>query len=287
MHLWIRGTSHETDSRRSPARRPPAALLGGLSLAARADGPGSGDPAVVPTPWHAGGFPSRDPKLDALPGFRNPPPGYGEVPYWWWTGDSLDMERLTWQLDQLHQKGISGMQVNYAHEDSDGWPTYAAEPPIFSDPWWRIWGRIADECRKRGMGIGLSTYTLDWTGADNLFRQLFYSKPLLNALKLQPLPRQRLKAGQSARAGVPSELIAARVYRVDGNRLQSGGVDLIPLVRDGGRVPIPNSETLPRDYLDNQEMKDEKQVVSRLVYGLGCCGVLGRHWAGCRCACAR
>ena len=68
------------------------------------------------------------------------------------------------------------MQVNYAHEDSPGWPTYAAEPPIFSDAWWRIWGRIADECRKRGMGIGLSTYTLDWPGGDNLFRQLFYSQ---------------------------------------------------------------------------------------------------------------
>ena len=67
-------------------------------------------------------------------GFQNPPPGYGEVPFWWWTGDPLDVERLTWQLEQLHQKGISGVQVNYAHEDSPGWPTYAAEPPIFSEP---------------------------------------------------------------------------------------------------------------------------------------------------------
>jgi len=113
------------------------ALLGGLSLAARTDGPGSGDPAVAPTPWHAGVSPSRDPKLDAMPGFRNPPPGYGEAPYWWWTGDSLDAERLTWQFDQLCQKGINGMQVNYAHEDSDGWNapngvTIAALPPLLA-----------------------------------------------------------------------------------------------------------------------------------------------------------
>ena len=45
------------------------------------------------------------------------------------------------------------------------------------------------------MGIGMSTYTLDWPGAENLFQQLFYSKSELNALQLTPMPRQRLQAG--------------------------------------------------------------------------------------------
>jgi len=205
----------------------------GLAAAARAGDLDLADPAPVAPPEHASGYPRRDANLDALPGFRNPPPGYGEVPFWWWTGDPLEEERLIWQLDQLHHKGISGVQVNYAHEDSSGWPTYAAQPPIFSDPWWRIWGRIADECRKRGMGIGLSTYTLDWPGGDNLFRRLFYSKPALNALALEPLARQRLKAGQSTTVAAPAGLIAARAYRVEGGRLRAGGVDLMPQVRDG------------------------------------------------------
>ena len=205
----------------------------GIVVAAPAVGPDLNGPTDIAAPANALGYPRRDANLDALPGFKNPPPGYGEVPYWWWTGDPLDVDRLIWQLDQLHQKGISGVQVNYAHEDSPGWPTYAAQPPIFSDAWWRIWGRVADECRKRGMGIGLSTYTLDWTGADNLFRKLFYSKPELNALKLNPLPRQRLNAGQSVTVAVPADLIAARAYRVDGGQLQRGGTDLMPNVRDG------------------------------------------------------
>ncbi|NUQ65268.1 MAG: hypothetical protein HUU20_22605 [Pirellulales bacterium] len=193
-----------------------------------------GDPAhTPPPPAHAIGFPSRDANLDALPGFQDPPPGYGQVPFWWWTGDPLDEERLTWQLEELHKKGISGVQVNYAHEDSPGWPTYAAEPPIFSDAWWRIWGRIADECRRRGMGIGLSTYTLDWPQGNNLFRQLFYSKPELNALALQPPSCQRLKGGQTASVAAPTNLIAARAYRVEGGLLQRGGVDVTPFARDG------------------------------------------------------
>jgi len=155
------------------------------------------------------------------------------VPFWWWTGDPLDPERLTWQLEQLHQKGISGVQVNYAHEDTPGWPTYPADPPIFSESWWRIWGRVADECRKRGMGIGLSTYTLDWTGAPNLFRQLFYSKPELHALRLLPPTRQRLKSGQTATIIVPENFIGARAYRVRDNVLQPGGVDLMPFLSNG------------------------------------------------------
>lgn len=206
--------------------------------------------SVLPTAAHANeapprgyGCPSRDANLDALPGFQNPPPGYGEVPFWWWTGDPLDVDRLIWQLDQLHHKGVSGVQVNYAHKDSPGWPTYAAEPPLFSDAWWRIWGRVADECRRRGMGIGLSTYTLDWTGAPNLFRRLFYSKPELNALGLAPPLRQRLKAGQSVTLAATENLIGARAYRVEGGRLQPGGVDLTPLAREGGiRWTAPDGE---------------------------------------------
>ena len=32
------------------------------------------------------GFPDRSPNLDVLPGFRHPPKGYGEVPFYWWIG---------------------------------------------------------------------------------------------------------------------------------------------------------------------------------------------------------
>jgi len=133
----------------------------------------------------APGYPSRAPDLDVLPGFRNPPPGYGQVPFWWWTGDDLDAERLLWQLRELHEKGISGVQVNYSHTDDPGWPTDPKDPPIFSDAWWKVYGRVSEECAKLGMGIGLSTYTIDWpNGATNLFYELFYSNPEWNAIEL-------------------------------------------------------------------------------------------------------
>jgi hypothetical protein len=109
--------------------------------------------------------------------FLNPPPGYGEVPFWWWTGDPLDKERLLWQIEELHEKGITGMQVNYAHEDTPGWPTYPMEPEIFSEKWWEFWKFVAAECGKRNMGIGLSGYTIDWPKGDNLFNKIIYNDP--------------------------------------------------------------------------------------------------------------
>ena len=131
------------------------------------------------------GLPSRAADLDVLPGFKNPPPGYGEVPFWWWTGDNLDVDRMIGQIKELHKKGISGVQVNYSHFDSPGFPTEQGEPAIFSEEWWKVYSRISAECARLNMGIGLSTYTQDWPdGATNLFFKLFYHRPELNAIQL-------------------------------------------------------------------------------------------------------
>ena len=40
------------------------------------------------------GYPDRNSSFDVLPGFINPPKGYGEVPFFWWQGDTLTHERL-------------------------------------------------------------------------------------------------------------------------------------------------------------------------------------------------
>lgn len=61
---------------------------------------------------------------------------YGIVPFYWWLGDKLTKERLSWQLDQLEGHHISGLQVNYAHSDQGGpsWGlTCESDPPLFSE----------------------------------------------------------------------------------------------------------------------------------------------------------
>jgi hypothetical protein len=180
------------------------------------------------------GLPSRDPNLDVLPGFKTPPPGYGEIPYWWWTGDTLNADRLISQLDALHAKGISGVQVNYSHHDTPGWMTDQDAPTIFSEAWWTVYEKVAQACAERNMGIGLSTYTLDWPrGATNLFYQLFYSKSELNAIELQKEGPWRVKSGERLARPLAADVFAVRAYRIRDGHLELGGADLMPQVKDG------------------------------------------------------
>ena len=75
-----------------------------LALASPAD-LSNGENRINNTQAGGSGIPSRAPDLDVLPGFRNPPPGYGQLPFWWWTGDKLDTDRMIGQLRELHKKG--------------------------------------------------------------------------------------------------------------------------------------------------------------------------------------
>lgn len=189
------------------------------------------------TVWGEGpvaGWPSRADDLDVLPGFQNPPPGYGEVPFWWWSGEALDVDRLLWQLHELHAKGVSGVQVNYSHTDTPGWPTDVSEPAIFSDAWWGIYSQVSEECGKLGMGIGLSTYTLDWPwGGENLFGELFYSKPELNAREIHVVARRQVPEGETMKHDVSERAIAIRAYPYTEGKLQHGGIDLSAAIVDG------------------------------------------------------
>ena len=180
------------------------------------------------------GYPSRVPDIDVLPGFKNPPPGYGEVPFWWWSGENLDVDRLLWQVRQLHKKGISGVQVNYSHYDSPGWLTDMKNPQIFTDEWWKVYSRVSQECGKLDMGIGLSTYTIDWPkGAKNLFYHLFYSKPQFNAIELKVDKKCRIPGGQIGSITCSANQFSVRAYRIKDGKLQRGGIDLTVMAKDG------------------------------------------------------
>ena len=105
---------------------------------------------------------------DFLEAFLNPPRECGEVPFYWWTGDRLDKERIRSQLTALAEKGIAGVQVNYAHMKEGGEDdapfggfgrSIPGKPVQFSDEWWEFFGYAAEVCEELGMGIGVGDYT--------------------------------------------------------------------------------------------------------------------------------
>ncbi|MDO4583700.1 MAG: glycosyl hydrolase [Planctomycetia bacterium] len=185
------------------------------------------DPTQLSQPQGVG-YPSRDENVDIAQGFVTPPAGYGEVPFWWWTGDPLDKERLKWQLEELHQKGISGVQVNYAHKDKENWATFPNSPEIFSDAWWDFYTFVSAEANQRGMGIGLSTYTLDWPGAKNLFQEHVYNAPEFYAKSLHAHPIRPIKKGETVTVPPEEKEIAIAAFPTHDGKLNAPGKLLKP-----------------------------------------------------------
>ena len=121
------------------------------------------------------GYPSRSGEIDIRSGFQNPPKGYGNVPFYWWTGDSLKLERLQEQLDILSEASTDGLCVSYNH-------THAAvdtalnaaghgpcgrvqsgSPYVMKDPeWWQIWNDFSARCAEKGIGLGMDDYVVAW-----------------------------------------------------------------------------------------------------------------------------
>lgn len=122
------------------------------------------------------GYPDKNPGLDVLPGFVNPPKGYGNVPFYWWNGDVLDKERLKEQLDILSASATDGFAISYIHtsprvdtlENKNGYGLYGmtepGAPKVFSAAWWDIWNWFSAACGRKGLGVGLDDYTVGWTG---------------------------------------------------------------------------------------------------------------------------
>src|SRR4029079_12796540 len=74
--------------------------------------------------------------------FADPPAEYRPVDCWWWDSGYLTKERLVWQLEEMHAKGVGGTWL---------YPRYganqprSAEPGFWSDGWWEFVRFALDE----------------------------------------------------------------------------------------------------------------------------------------------
>lgn len=65
------------------------------------------------------GYPTEADEKMIAQRFANPPKGYGQVPFFWWEGDSLTKERLAFELDKLKEASIAGFSISYTHTHPD------------------------------------------------------------------------------------------------------------------------------------------------------------------------
>ena len=180
------------------------------------------------------GYPDRSAGLDVLPGFIHPPKGYGDVPFYWWQGDTLTRERLTWQLDQLSNKGISSLQINYSHQDSGGisygWSN-PSKPALFTPEWWKLFKWFAIEAQKRGMSVSLSDYTIG-IGQGFSMDEAIAQNPDLNGSVLKNTINILNGKGDLKLADNLLTLTALKL-REDSSLIVESRKDLFPLVKNG------------------------------------------------------
>lgn len=252
------GSGHGRPTPLAPLAALAAFAVLSSALAGEPDPSDPSDPALAPAPPPgAVGFPSRAPDLDVRPGFVDPPPGYGEVAFWWWLGDPLRRDRLEWQIERLAGKGVMGLQVNYAHSDRGGrsWGlTYPSDPPLFSEEWWDLFGWTLRRAQRRGMAVSLSDYTLGF-GQGWHVDELLRDRPDLCGSTLAHSVRD-VDAGVDLAWPLPATTLSIAAHRLDGGRIVAGSrVDLADHVGAGElrwtppdgpwRVVVVRYETAP------------------------------------------
>lgn len=180
------------------------------------------------------GYPDRSADLDVLPGFINPPKGYGEVPFFWWQGDTITKERLLWQLDQISGKGISSLQINYSHRDYGGLSyglSNPSKPALFTDAWWDLFRWFADEAGKRGMSVSLSDYTIG-IGQGFAMDEALKNNPGLNGSVLRS--KSWVIRGKKT-LEIPENTLSVTSYKIlkDSTLISQSGKDIHSIVANG------------------------------------------------------
>jgi hypothetical protein len=189
--------------------------------------------AFSQTPLPAG-YPDRSASLDVLPGFIHPPKGYGEVPFYWWQGDTLTRERLEWQLNQLQGKGISSLQINYSHLDQGGiaWGlSNPSKPALFTDAWWDLFKWFSAEAQKRGMTVSLSDYTLG-IGQGFSMDEAISENPELNGSVLRKWDKTLFG---NVNLKLPENLLSLTAFRMnaDSSVIPESRKNLLPEIANG------------------------------------------------------
>ena len=183
------------------------------------------------------GYPQRGDNFDVLPGFRQPPKGYGNVPFYWWSGDKLTRERLEAQLDILSESATDGFAISYIHThpqidslfNKNGYGLFGrtepGSPAVFSDDWWNIWTWFSGECAKRDVAAGLDDYTVGWIGNGYYPDEIEERAEFQNyrgKLKIETLT---IKKGQKVSTNLPEDFLTAVFW--------PGAVTLDHLVNNG------------------------------------------------------
>ncbi len=180
------------------------------------------------------GFPSAESAKNLKKNFKNPPKGYGNVPFYWWDGDSLVKERLADQLDILSDAAVDGFSVSYIHSNpaidvelnSKGYGNFGkadpGKPGVFTDGWWDTWNWFAGECADKGIGLGLDDYVVGWEKNGYYVDEILTDPDIGNYKGRLKLEKHKLQPGEKLNLTFEETPVSVTMYPSSENLLKQG-----------------------------------------------------------------
>lgn len=130
------------------------------------------------------------PSTDLLDRFSSPDRTFGPTPLWWWSGDEVTEERISWQLERFNTGGVHNLVIiNLAPRG----PLYAAptdQPMWFSERWWKLFEHTCEVAGDLDMKIWFYDQ-LGFSGA-NIPGSLTRDHPWAAGHRLVATPLHRL-----------------------------------------------------------------------------------------------
>ena len=95
---------------------------------------------------------AQDPREEEMrKHFANPPASCRPHTRWWWMGNAITKDDLTWQLQQMHEQGIGGVEQVTMEEVYE-----KGNAPYLSDAFFELIVHAIQEAKKRGMEFSLN-----------------------------------------------------------------------------------------------------------------------------------
>ena len=120
---------------------------------------------------------------DLAAGFRHPLPAFSPCPLWWWSGDTLEVDRLKWQLERYREGGVWNLVVINLAPAGPLYGHFADDPPFMSERWWAVFREICSHAGRLGMHIWFYDQ-IGFSGA-NIQGQLIGRRPEFAGQKIE------------------------------------------------------------------------------------------------------
>lgn len=181
------------------------------------------------------------PALNRL--FDRPERDFGPTPLWWWSGEEVTAERMSWQLHRFAEGGIYNLVVINLAPAGPTFGARADEPSWFSESWW---DRFTEACTI-AQQLGLKIWFYDQIGFSgaNIQGRVTLDHPSATGRRLR-YRREVITDGRVQLHGA-EELLAA--YDATGRRLPVDPRGLIDAA-DGSSLQLMISAPTAFDYLD-------------------------------------